>query len=202
MRYCSPWARAETVCDGISAAITAGLGAMRDGNTFRMHAPVLNRLPAVLRVLVGCAGVLRGGTEGADFIDIKTDGRRVGFIACRDATARLPVYTERTRVDLGRLRVTVDQPEGMILFLKGRFLPSDATGVAEQLMFDEKLLKAGIVGPEGKGPRYVELQQMMRQRRVGSGAAGLTEAAGTVGAGISAPRRRFKRVSRNPSGGF
>ena len=160
--------KAETVCDGISAAITAGLGAMRDGNTFRMHAPVLNRLPAVLRVLVGCAGVLRGGTKGADFIDIKTDGRRVGFIACTDATARLPVYTERTRVDLGRLRVTVDQPEGMILFLKGRFLPSDATGVAEQLMFDEKLLKAGIVGPEGEGPRYAELQQMMRQRRVGA----------------------------------
>ena len=70
---------------------------MRDGDTFRIHAPVLNRLPAVLRVLVGCAGVLRGGTEGADFIDIKMDGRRVAFIACADAAARLPVYTEQSR---------------------------------------------------------------------------------------------------------
>jgi DNA phosphorothioation-associated putative methyltransferase len=156
--------KVETVCDGISAAVTAGLGAMRDGNTFRVQAPVLNRLPAVLRVLVGCAGVLRGGTEGADFIDIKTDGRRVGFIACADAAARLPVYTERTRVDLGRLRVTVDHPEGMILYLKGRFLPTDAPGVAEQRLFDEKLVKAGIVDAEGKGPRYAELQEMMRRR--------------------------------------
>ena len=95
--------KAEAVCDGISAAVAAGLGAMRDGNTFRMHVPILNRLPVVLRVLVSCAGVLRGGTEGDDSIDIKTDGRRVSFITCADAAARLPVCTERTRVDLGRL---------------------------------------------------------------------------------------------------
>ena len=160
--------KADTVCDGISAAATAGLGAMRDGNTFRMHASVQNRLPAVLRVLVGCAGVLRGGTEGADFVDIKTDGRRVSFITCTDATARLPVYTERTRVDLGRLRVTVDQPEGTILYLKGRFLPADAPGVTEQRLFDERPLKAGIVDSEGRGPRYAELQETMRRRRAGS----------------------------------
>ena len=153
----------EAVRTGISVAVAAGLGAMRDSNTFRMQVSVLNRLPAVLRVLVGCAGVLRGGTEGADFIDIKTDGRRVAFIACVDASVRLPIYTERTRVDLGRLKVTVDQPEGMILYLKGRFLPSDAPGVEEQLVFDRKLVKAGIVDEEGKGPRHAELQAMMRQ---------------------------------------
>ena len=71
-------------------------------------------------------------------------------------------------VDLGRLRVTVNQPDGMILYLKGHFLPADAPGVAEQLLFDEKLLKAGIVDAEGKGPRYAELQEMMRRRRPGS----------------------------------
>lgn len=82
--------KADTVRSGVSAAVAAGLGAMRDDHTFRMYAPTLNRLPGVLRVLVGCAGVLRGGAEGADFIDIKLDGRRVSFIACVDATARLP----------------------------------------------------------------------------------------------------------------
>jgi DNA phosphorothioation-associated putative methyltransferase len=164
--------KADTVRDGISAAVSAGLGAMRDGDTFRMHAPALNRLPPVLRVLVGCAGVLRGGTEGADFIDIKMDGRRIAFIAYVDAAARLPVYTERTRVDLGRLRVTVDQPEGMILYLKGRFLPTDAPDVAEQLAFDRKLIEAGIVDEEGRGPRYAELQDMMRQRKLKRGHAG------------------------------
>jgi DNA phosphorothioation-associated putative methyltransferase len=164
--------KVETVRSAISAAVSAGLGAMRDDETFRMHAPTLNRLPAVLRVLVGCAGVLRGGTEGADFIDTKMDGRRVAFITCVDATARLPIYAERTRVDLGRLRVAVDRPEGMILYLKGRFLPTDALGVAEQLAFDQKLLAAGITDEEGRGPRYAELQDILRQRRMKAGQAG------------------------------
>lgn len=155
----------DAVRVNVRAAVAAGLGAMRDSDSFRMHASALNRLPAVLRVLVGCAGILRGGTEGADFIDIKMDGRRVAFIACVDATARLPIYTERTRVDLGRLKVAVDQPVGMVLYLKGRFLPSDALGLSEQLTFDRKLLDTGVVDEEGKGPAYLELQQIMRQWR-------------------------------------
>ena len=161
--------KVDTVLNGINAAAAAGLGAMRDGNTFRVHARALNRLPGVLRVLVGCAGVLRGGTEGADFIDIKLDGRRVAFIACADASVRLPIYTERTRVDLGRLKVAVDQPTGMILYLKGRFLPDDEPGVVEQRAFDQKLVAAGIVDEEGKGPRFAELQDMMRQLKAKSG---------------------------------
>ena len=142
---------------------------MRDDETFRMHVSVLNRLPASLRVLVGCAGVLRGGTEGADFVDIKLDGRRVAFIACVEAAARLPVYAERTRIDLGRLRVFVDRPEGMILYLKGRFLPADAPELLEQRAFDAKLLEAGIASEDGKGPRYSELQEMLRQQRAKKG---------------------------------
>jgi hypothetical protein len=45
----------------------------------------------------------------------------------------------------------------MNLYLKGRFLPSGAPGVAEQLLFDRKLIDAGIVDGEGKGPRYADL---------------------------------------------
>jgi hypothetical protein len=158
--------KAETVHHAVAAAVESGLGGMRDADTFRFYSPAFNRLVAVLRVLVGCAGVLRGGTEGSDFVDINMDGRQVAFIACRDATARLPIYAERTRVDLGRLRVSVDQPQGMILYLKGRFLPADEPGVADQLAFDRKLVAAGIADAEGRGPRYAELRKRLRQHRV------------------------------------
>lgn len=157
--------KADSVRSGVNAAVAAGLGGMRDIGTFRIHAPALNRLPPVLRVLVGCAGVLRGGAEVADFIDIKMDGRRVSFIACVDATARLPIYSERTRVDLGRLKVTVDHPEGVVLYRKGRFLAFDTAGLVEQLAFDNKLIEAGIVDEEGRGPHYWELQTIIRKWR-------------------------------------
>ncbi|WP_158537338.1 DNA phosphorothioation-associated putative methyltransferase [Humitalea rosea] len=162
----------EVVRQAVSAAVEAGLGGMRDAATFRFYAPALNRLGAVLRVLVGCAGVLRGGTEGADFIDIKLDGRRLTFFACKDATARLPICAERTRVDLTRLRVSVDQPEGMVLYLKARFLPRDAPGLADQLAFDRKLAAAGIADNEGRGPGYAELREMLKSYRATKGPIG------------------------------
>jgi len=149
----------------VEDAVIAGMGAWRDEETFRFQAPALNRLPAVLRVLVGCAGVLRGGAEGADFIDIKLEGPRVVFIACVDAAARLPIVAERTQVDLGRLRATVDRPEGMVVYLKGRFLPTDAPERDDQVAFDDRLLRSGVVSADGRGPRLSELREFLRQRR-------------------------------------
>jgi DNA phosphorothioation-associated putative methyltransferase len=159
----------EVVSQAVSAAVEGGLGGMRDAFTFRFHAPALNRLGAVLRVLVGCAGILRGGTEGADFIDIKLNSRRLTFLACKDATVRLPICSERTRVDLARLRVSVDQPDGMVLYLIGRFLPRDMPGATDQIAFDRKIVAAGIADEEGRGPGYTELNEMLRRRRTKAG---------------------------------
>jgi hypothetical protein len=38
----------------------------------------------------------------------------------------------------------------MVLYLKGRFLPSETAGVSEQLMFNKKLIEAGNVVEEGR----------------------------------------------------
>ena len=164
--------KTEAVRHAVNAAVDGGLGGMRDAVTFRFYVPALNRLGAVLRVLVGCAGILRGGTEGADFIDIKLESRRLTFLACKDATARLPICSERTRVDLTRLRVAVDQPDGMVLYLMGRFLPRDMPEATEQIAFDRKLLATGIVDEEGRGPGYAELNEILRRRRAKKASSG------------------------------
>lgn len=151
----------------VGTAVAEGLGAWRKEGTFRFHAPALDRMPAVLRVLVGCAGVLRGGIEGADFIDIKPEGPRVVFLSCLDADVRLPVVYERTRVDLGRLRSTVEKPSGVVIYLKGKFLPADQPGREQQVQFDEKLLRSGTISSDGSGPRYDELLEMLKLSRTG-----------------------------------
>jgi DNA phosphorothioation-associated putative methyltransferase len=156
--------RPEIVRESIEVAIGSALGAMRDEDTFRFKTSVLDRLPPVLRLRVRCGGLLRGGVEAADFVDVKVNSSCLTFITCVDASARLPVVSERTRVDLGRARVTVDYPEGMVLYLKGRFLPPDTAERDKQLEFDRKLLASGIVSPDGKGPRFTELQELMRKR--------------------------------------
>jgi hypothetical protein len=56
----------EGVQAAVEIAAAGGLGAMRDGKTFRFSTSVLDRVPVVLRVLVRCGGLLRGGVEGVD----------------------------------------------------------------------------------------------------------------------------------------
>jgi len=155
----------EAIRAAAEVAGKGGAGAMRDERTFRFQAQALSRLPAVLRVLVGCAGILRGGVEGADFVDIKLDVSRVTFLTCVDASARLPIVSERTRVDLSRLRSTTEKPEGLVLYLKGRYLPLDAAGREGQVEFDRQLLATGLVSSEGRGPRFSELQTIIMRRR-------------------------------------
>lgn len=153
----------EIIRNAVAASVEAGLGGMHDSETFRFFAPALNRLRPELRVLVGCAGMLRGGVVGVDFIDIKLDARRISFISCVDSTSRLPVYSERTRLDLGRLKISSDFPEDKLLYLKGRFLPRDTSGIEEQRAFDDKLIAAGIVDQEGRGPRRSDLEITVRK---------------------------------------
>ena len=68
-------------------------------------------------------------------------------------------------MDLGRPKSAVDRPEGMVLDLKGRFLPADVPEREEQLEFDRRLVASGIVTPDGKGPGLAELQELLPKRR-------------------------------------
>jgi DNA phosphorothioation-associated putative methyltransferase len=155
----------DAIREGVNAAVSAGLGGMRDDETFRFAVPTLDRLPPAVRLRVLCGGLLRGGVEGADFVDVKVNAPRLTFIQCLDASVRLPLISEKMRVDLGRARVSVDRPEGLVLYLKSQFLPADALDRDEQAAFDSKLLSSGMVTPDGKGPRMTELQALMRKRR-------------------------------------
>jgi DNA phosphorothioation-associated putative methyltransferase len=159
--------RLPVILEGVETAVAGVLGAMRDADTLRFHVSSLNRFPAVLRVLVGCAAMLRGGVEGTDFVDVKLDGRRVVFLSCIDGSSRFPIVSERTRVDLSKLRATVDKPDGLVLYLKGRFLPYDAPEREEQMAFDQKLLLSGAVSEDGRGPRLTELHEFLRRQRSG-----------------------------------
>lgn len=142
----------DAIRAGVKAAVDAELGGMRDEHTFRFHTSTLNRLPAVLRVLVGCAGVLQGGVEAADFVDVKLGVPRLSILTCDDIDKPLPLIVEKIRVDLGRLRVRAERSTGMVLYLKSRFLPRDHTNIDQQQAFDAALLGAGLVTADGKGP--------------------------------------------------
>jgi hypothetical protein len=120
---------------------------------------VLPRLPARLRVLVGCAEVLQGGVAGCDFVDVDLEQPRVIMITCDDCDQPVPFVIEKLRVDLGRLKVLADRREPGVspVYFKSRFLPLDWSGREEQLRVEKALAETGLFSGGAQEPQWDEV---------------------------------------------
>ncbi|WP_165820212.1 DNA phosphorothioation-associated putative methyltransferase [Microvirga sp. KLBC 81] len=144
----------------IKGALEQGLGGACNGS-FRFLSSVLPRMPAVVRVVVGCAEVIETDLGSYDFLEIAPDEGLVRGLRCDDVTKALPIVVEIVEVDLKALRRKRKQPKGMVLYLKGRYLPSDDPAQADQQKIDDKLIQASIVSTDGVGPDAASLARML-----------------------------------------
>lgn len=152
--------RPEIVREAIEEALKQGLGGICNGS-FRFLASALPRMPAAIRVIIGCAEVTEADISSSDFLEVVPEEGLVRAIRCDDATKALPLVTEIVEVDLRGLRRKKSRPKGMILYLKSRYLPFDDPARTSQRGVDEKLVRAGIVSSDGVGPEAVVLARLL-----------------------------------------
>jgi DNA phosphorothioation-associated putative methyltransferase len=146
------------------AASSARLGGIWAQKFFRFRSSVLPKLPARLRVMVGCAEVLQGGVDAADFVDIHLEEPRVTMVVCDDIEQSVPFIVERVRVDLGRLKVRADrrEPQSTPIYFKSRFLPPDdelRDGLEE---FEATLLATGLFVEGQPEPPWEKVQPALK----------------------------------------
>jgi DNA phosphorothioation-associated putative methyltransferase len=148
----------------VEAAVAAGLGGLRSTTKFRFLSTTLPRLPARLRVLIGCAEVLQGGVAGCDLVDIYLDTPRVGMVTCDDLEALVPFVTERIKIDLGRLKVFTDrrEPESAPVYFKSKFLPRDHAGRERQVKFDAALVATGLFEADAPEPKWSDVKAALQ----------------------------------------
>jgi len=146
------------------AAANARLGGLRRDKSFRFRARVLPRLATRLRVMVGCAEVLQGGVDAADFVDIDLESPRVTMVTCDDVEQPIPFIVERVTVDLGRLKVSVDRRErgSTPLYFKSRFLPEGDELLEGQAEVDAALSATGLFEPGLPEPGWDKLPPGLR----------------------------------------
>ena len=120
-----------------------------------------NRLPAAIRVVIGCVEVTEADIGSSDVLEVAPEEGMVRAIRCDDATKALPVVTEIVEIDLRSLRRKKSRLKGTILYLKGRYITFDDPARTGQRSVDEKLIKAGIVTPEGVGPDAAALVRLL-----------------------------------------
>jgi hypothetical protein len=120
-----------------------------------------------LRVMVGCAEVLQGGVEAADFVDIDLEAPRVTMITCDDVEQPIPFIVERVTVDLGRLRVSADrrEPQSTPIYFKSRFLPANDEMRTAQEQIEGALLATGLFKAGEREPPRAEVQVALKSAR-------------------------------------
>jgi hypothetical protein len=150
----------------VGDALASVLGGMRGDRWFRFRASTLPRLPARLRVLVGCAEVLQGGVEACDFVDVDLEGPRIAMVTCDDIARPIPFMVERIVVDLVRQRVSADRREPLAapVYFKARFLAADDELRVGQEQFESDLIDTGLFSSGLPEPTWEAVQTALKRR--------------------------------------
>jgi DNA phosphorothioation-associated putative methyltransferase len=148
---------------GLTAAAAAAGTSTGDGvldagdGDYTFHVALLERQPAPLRILLGCAERLEPLPADADLVKVHGSGDRVSYLAFEGFQERaLPTLARRTVVDLRRRRVSevpVDTTDGRrVLLGKASLMPVGMNGRDRQERFDDGLRVRGVFTQPGLGP--------------------------------------------------
>jgi DNA phosphorothioation-associated putative methyltransferase len=131
-----------------------------DEQALYIHRSLLDKLPPLLRVYVGCASYLYGDVAQADLIKLhKASGKVTFLVYDRFENIALPELLQRIKVNLRMRSVQVfdHSPSGQLLYFKERFLAADHPGRAKMEKFSARLRRLGIIEQEGFGPTKGDL---------------------------------------------
>lgn len=149
----------DSVRSACVEADAAGVARLVDEHGLFVPTGYIPRLPALLRVLLGCAARLYGELDEVDLVKIHIESAKVSLMTY-DAleTKAIPELVERVKVDLRSQEIrfflygeNAPSPR-QLLYLKSRFVPDSFPRYEEQVAFDNALAAVGDLDLSGFGP--------------------------------------------------
>lgn len=140
-----------------------------DEGHFLFHRSLLDELPAILRVYVGCGGMLYGDLSDIDVFKIHIRSGKLTLQSYRGFDSLdLPEMQTRIKIDLRRLVIQVFQAEEtktQLLYFKERLVAKDSPLRAKAEAFSRKLERLGLNEAQvGKfGPTKEQLSRALKQ---------------------------------------
>jgi DNA phosphorothioation-associated putative methyltransferase len=157
-----------------AACVTAsqqGLGWLEDSHSLQLHTSLVARLPALLRIYIGCATVLVGELSDFDLIKVHIrSGKLSVYKYAEFDTSPVPRLVQRVKVKLRELDLDLfdygseDYPS-LVLFWKSRFINEEFPYYAEQLAFEEQLVSAGLEELVDRDPTAEQFDAALQARR-------------------------------------
>ena len=157
----------RNVIIGSRTAANERLGYLDVDEAFFFHPSVLHRLPAELRVFVGCAARLYGEVESADLVKVHSRTKKLTVLTYDNfEDSPLPLLVERVKVDLRRQDLifadhSANGQGRQVLYFKSRYIPQDFPFFEDQKRFDAALSCAHFLDLSGFGPSNEELSERL-----------------------------------------
>lgn len=142
-----------------------------DEQALYIHRSLLDGLPPLLRVYVGCASVLYGTLEDVDIIKIHKRSRKVTFLRYEQfERRRFPALLERAKVSLRERKVEyfdyADREDRQLLYNKDLYVAEDHP-LRERWAQTSRRLES-LIGPiKGYGPTRTSLREALAQQGYG-----------------------------------
>ncbi|WP_295400704.1 DNA phosphorothioation-associated putative methyltransferase [uncultured Thiocystis sp.] len=160
----------ESLAEACRQAAEQGLGWLDPGQSLQLHASLVERLPPLLRIYVGCAAVLYGDARHADLVKIHIGSGKVSLMRYDDFAGQpLPRLIERVKIKLRDLDIEYfaygEEYAPPYLFRKSRYLNEEFPNYPEQVAFEQTLDALGLCDPTGHGPPPAAFLETLARRR-------------------------------------
>jgi len=158
------------IAQACQSAAEYGLGWLEPGQSLQLHTRLVEQLPPLLRIYVGCAAVLYGDYRHADLIKIHIASGKVSLLRFDDfENSPLPRLIERVKIKLREQNIDYfaygDRYEPPCLYHKSRYINEEFPNYPEQVAFDAALDALGLFDLSGYGPSPAEFRDTLARHR-------------------------------------
>ncbi len=147
-----------------------GLGWYTEGESLQLHSSLVERLPPILRIYVGCGTALYGDITSADLIKIHTRSGKLSIMRYDDFLGQpIPKLMHRVKILFRQQDFNLfeygEEYEPTNLYLKSRYINEESHGYAKQVEFDSQLENLKLFDFAGYGPKPSEFELKLRHSR-------------------------------------
>jgi DNA phosphorothioation-associated putative methyltransferase len=160
----------ELISAACLKAAENGLGYLDKEDALLLHSSLVEQLPSLLRIYIGCSTVLYGDIELTDLIKIHSQSGKLSLMRYDDFDNNpLPRLIERVKINLRDQLFDLyqygDEYEPTNLYLKSRYINEDHPNYAEQLYFDEQLSALNLFDFKNHGPKPQSFRDALANAR-------------------------------------
>ncbi|MXS79125.1 DNA phosphorothioation-associated putative methyltransferase [Nitrosomonas sp. JL21] len=154
-------AQPELIDAACRNAASKGLGWYIENESLQLHTSLVEQLPTILRIYIGCGTALYGDITSADLIKIHTRSGKLTLMQFDDFFGKpIPKMMLRVKISFHKQEFYFfeydNEFEPPYLYLKSRFINEEMESYAEQIAFDNQLEALNLFDLSGYGPNPPE----------------------------------------------